>query len=268
MNFNHYAPKNWNPSSEQEAYIMTNQSDFEYALLELMEMKPADRPSMAIIDTVDGLISSIARSICQEYKAKTINDDKLSYGKGQALVKQELQDIMIKFQQLNVGLIFISHLEEKTIYSLGKETQTVTRSTIPPYAKTIINGLVDFIWYFTQEGKRRFIKTEGDMSIEAGSRISIPDKIPMGKTPAEAYANILTAFHGRTGKKGKDELITRILKGETHLADKKIDNFDTEKRNINSRKKHLNTEDLNKADIVKLDEYYNHLIAKTKTKEK
>ena len=267
MALDHYYPKNH--SLEQGgAYIMTSPADFMSALLEIRETKPEDRPSTIIFDTIDGMVKVYEHYICSEAGEKTINDGKLGYGKGWKLVKGEIYELIEKLEKLNIGVVFISHLEEKTITRLNKEPETVWRSTLPDQAKVIIHGLVDFIWFFTQEGKKRWIYTEGDMSIEAGSRIEFPDRIEMGKSPQECYKNILDAFYGKNGKKdsGKSELITLILKGEAYLSENKIDGFDTDKRRNNSRIKHLDTPELELSNMAKLQEYLQHL--RTKAKEK
>ena len=88
----------------------------------------------------------------------------------------------------------------------------------------------------------------------------------MGKSPEQAYQNILSAFYGKNGQKSKakQELITRILNGEAYLAEKKIDNFNTNKRVLNSRKKHLGFEDPELAGLPELQGYLQHLITKSK----
>ena len=270
MALDHWIPKGYDPIVDGP-YIMNHPADFLKALLEIREIHPEKRPSTIIFDTVEGLVNTIVHLVITEHKEKdpkieTINDGSLAYGKGWKIVQKELREIIGELQKLNIGIIFISHLEEKTITRLNSEPETVWRSTLPDQAKTIIQGLVDFIWFFTQEGKTRWIYTQGDMSIEAGSRIVLPDRIPMGKSPQQCYKNILTAFYGKNGNKNqaKEELITRILKGETHLAEKKIDKFDTEKRMIASRKKHLNFEDLQLAGLPELQEYLQHLYNKSK----
>ncbi len=268
MALDHYYPKSH--SLEQGgAYVMSDPADFLSALLEIRETKPEDRPTTIIFDTIDGMVKVFEHSVCRDNGEKTINDGKLAYGKGWKLVRAEIHELIEKLEKLNIGVVFISHLEEKTITRLNKEPETVWRSTLPDQAKVIIHGLVDFIWFFTQEGKKRYVYTEGDMSIEAGSRIEFPDRIEMGKNPQECYANILNAFYGRKGKgnSGKAELITLVLKGEAYLAEHKIDKFDTDKRRDNSRIKHLGTPELELSNMPKLQEYVQHLRNKSKEKK-
>lgn len=265
MAFDHWYPANHNLEKDG-AYVMSHPADFLRAMLEIQEMEIEKKPTTIIFDTIEGLVQVIVNSLLNEYGEQTINDGKMAYGKGWKMVQKQLWDIIANLQKLNVGIIFTSHLEEKTITRLNKEPETVWRSTLPDQAKTIIQGLVDFIWFFTQEGKERWIYTQGDTSIEAGSRITLPNRIPMGKSPQQCYQNILTAFYGKGNNKdrAKEQIITRILKGEAYLCDKKIDKFDTEKRVTNSRKKHLGFEDPELAGLPELQEYLQHLITKAK----
>lgn len=267
LGLDHWMLKGWNPDI-QGAYIISDPVDYDRILVELEDTKPEDRPKTIAIDTADGMVMSKVYSLVKEYRAKdsnvlTINDGALGFGRGWNMVAEWLVDIVVGFQRLNVGLIFITHLEEKTITKLNQEPKTVWRSTLPDKAKTILQGIVDFIWFFNQEGKERWIYTQGDMSIEAGSRIKLPDRIPMGKSPEKCYQNILTAFYGNSNKDfAKEQLVTKILKGEAFLATKKIDSFDTEKRKLASRKKHLNIQELELAGLPELEAYFQHLKTK------
>jgi len=183
-------------------------------------------PALADYIPHHGIRCKIAE-ILKAYGEPTINDGKLSFGKGWNMVDTWLNGVISNFQCLNIGMIFITHMEEKHITKPNGEQVTVWRSTLQDRAKSILFGLADFIWFFKKEGKSRWIYTQGDVTIEAGSRITLPDRIPMGRSPQEAYSNILTAFYGRDGNKdkAKSELLDRILRGEAYLAEKKIDGF-------------------------------------------
>ncbi|PIP32065.1 hypothetical protein COX24_00215 [bacterium (Candidatus Gribaldobacteria) CG23_combo_of_CG06-09_8_20_14_all_37_87_8] len=92
----------------------------------------------------------------------------------------------------------------------------------------------------------------------------------MGENEQEAYQNLVKAFYGNgqpsiaTNGRARESLLDRIRKGESYLAEKKIDNFDTELRIVNSRKKHCGVEDLEKAEVDSLEAYLQHLIDKTR----
>jgi len=266
----HWMPKGWNPQ-EQGTYVFKNTSDYDEAILELSDMPLGKRPKTAILDTIDGAYDVKAFELMAGSQVESINEGKdLGYGKGLERVKNWLQKIVTDFEGLNMGVIFISHLLEDEIKREGKDPTTVWRDTLPKRVRPMIHGLVDFIWDFRIEGKQRWIYTQGDITIEAGSRITLPYRIPMGGNPQEAYQNILTSFYGRNGDKdkAKSEIINLVLKGETYLSDKKIDGFEVEKRKINSRELHVLFPDLAKASIEDLEKYLQHLRLKAKSGQK
>jgi hypothetical protein len=262
----HWTPPNWDIATKGN-YIISDPIDYDNIIAELLDIPSDKRPQTLVVDTIDGMVKTKAMSLMQESKVESINDGKeLAFGRGIERVGNWLLQEIVEFQKLNMGIIFISHMVEKTISRVNAEPMTVWRDTLPDKFKPDVHGKVDWIWYFNQEGKQRRIYTQGDISLETGSRITLPVFIEMGKTPEEAYANILKAFYGRekNGNAGKQELIDRILKGEAYLAEKKIDNFDTTKRKENSRVAHLSSPDLGLNSMAVLQEYYDHLIAKAK----
>jgi len=258
----HWVPSGWDVN-QKGAFIITDPLDYQKMEVELGCMPQSERPKTLIFDTVDGMINTKALELIHDpaNKAETLNEGALSFGKGWDRVRIWLHDFVADIQRLNIGVIFISHFEEKTITEIGKEPKTVWRSSMPDRAKPIIQGLVDFIWFFKQEGKSRWIYTQGDLTIEAGTRITMPERISMGHSPQEAYSNILTAFYGVNGNKdkAKSELLDRILRGEAYLAEKKIDGFGVEKRKVASREKHLGFADPELATIENMEAYLQHL---------
>jgi hypothetical protein len=261
----HWTPDKWNIET-QGGYIVTDGDDYDKIIIELLDIPLEKRPKTLILDTVDGFVAAGANSIMRDAKTDSLNEGALSYGRGTEKLTNWILEKIGAFQKLGMGIIFISHMVEKTINSANKEPVTVWRDTLPDKYKPIIHGIVDWIWHFTKEGKQRVILTQGDVTIEGGSRITLPDRIPMGKDSKTAYQNILTAFYGRNTEpdKAKAELVTRILKGEAYLAEKKIDGFEVAKRKENSRLNHLKSPDLELNDIDTLNNYYLHLQEKAK----
>jgi hypothetical protein len=264
----------WTPDTwpEGKPYVITNSVDYDKAYLELEDMPIDRRPQTAVFDTAEGFCNSIEESILDEYRNSdgkrepTIYDGRFSYGKGTKMIAMRTHEILSNFQKLGMGLIFISHIEEKERTKPDGKTEIVTRSTIPSKAKPIIHGLVDMIWFFQKEGKQRWIYTTGDTTIEAGSRINLPSRISMGASPQEAYDNIIKAFYGRDKTNGskpdeakaKAELMDKIQKGEMYLTSQKV-YFD--------RAELLGIADIEKANIKNLNEYLNQLRALVPAKQ-
>lgn len=260
----HWAPKDWSG----KVYIIKGVDDLDQCIAELTQDMPPDRT--IIIDTIDNLIATISRSIAVKYKVDGLNWGNLGYGKGRDLLNQKLREILTSLSVTPAGLWLLSHLQESEISS-GDSTQLNWKDSLDNKSKMIIQSFVDAIWFMKKEGKKRILQTSGDISLEAGSRLSLPERIPMGESGEEAYANLYKAFYENRPKPEENAriaLLERIRKGEKHLADNKIDRFDTEVRKIESRKTHLNKITLlEKAETADLEKYLEHLLSKITPKE-
>ena len=247
-----------------EPYVLTHSADFDWIIKELKENTHGFQT--IILDTADNASTLVAEGILTEYDVASLNEGSLSYGRGNKLFECRFRKIMFGLAQLPMGLVVISHLKETTISRPNKEPQTAWRDTLNDHAKLIVHSMVDMILMLRKEGKERWIYTEGDLTIEAGSRIAMPEKISMGKNGREAYENLIRGFYGPNGDKKltKDALVTAIMKGEAYLSDNKIDSFETDKRVSNSRKKHLLFVDPEKASLSNLEAYLQHLRRKAK----
>lgn len=214
-----------------------------------------------VIDTVDQLWLSCVKWHTVHYGVSYENEGNLGYGKGLALITREFSDWLRRAHSLPMGLILISHSTEKEFTKPNGKKDTRIVCTLPSKAMQIVNGMVDLIFYFTFDGGKRVIRTKAAEGFDAGSRIgTLPDMIDM------SYEAIATAFtaavNGGDPTKAKQELISRIHKGEQVLADAKVDEFHIEKRKINSRKKHAGSENLSECDIRGLESYLQHLQTK------
>jgi hypothetical protein len=258
---NHWVHKDW---KSDEPYILQHESDFDWIVKELME--DTHEYQTLILDTGDNACVLVTENILTENGVQSLNEGSLSFGRGTKMFERRFRDIMFKLAKLPMGLVIITHLKETTISRPNKEPQTAWRDTLNDHAKLIVHSMVDMIFMLRKEGKQRWIYTEGDLSIEAGSRIALPERISMGKTSGEAYENLIKAFYSGNGnkKQTKDTLITAVLKGEAFLSDNKIDSFDTDKRVMNSRKKHLLFADIEKASLANLEAYLQHLRTKAR----
>jgi len=264
LELNHWTPPGW--SGDQ--YVIKTADDFDKIFMELS--KDTQGFQTLIIDTVDNMANVITDTILKEYGIENLNDGALSFGKGTGLFERRLREYLHSLSSLPMGLWLVSHLKETTITRAGKEPETAWRDTLSDRAKLIVHSMVDVIWMLRKEGKQRWIYTEGDLTMEAGSRSmngrTLPERIPMGRNGKEAYQNIITAYYSGNGNKemARKELITKILHGESYLSEHKIDNFEVEKRVMQSRKKHVMFEDLEKGSLENLEGYLEHLRVKAK----
>jgi hypothetical protein len=258
---NHWMHSNY---PNDNPYVMRYHTDFDWIYQELS--KDTQGFQTLIVDTIDNAQNIIIDGIVQENDGITLHKGKLAYGTGKELFERRMREVIHKLASLPMGLILISHLKETTITKENTEPQTAWKDTLNDSAKNIVHSAVDMILMLRKEGKQRWIYTEGDLTLEAGSRIALPSRIPMGRNADEAYENLIKAFYSGNGNKQQTQetLITACLRGEAYLSDNKIDNFDTEKRVMASRKKHLNFQDISKASIINLEAYLQHLRQKAK----
>lgn len=216
-----------------------------------------------VIDTVDNLAEYCADYIYAKHGIEYASD--LEWGKGWKLIKSEGSRRIKKLMGLGLGCIFISHSEEREIKNKRGDSFTKVTHTCPRNFKHMLQALADIILFATMEGGCRVLKTKETEEYVAGDRTGrLPDTLPLD------YEAFVEAFYSTNEKPkikkktGKIELIDKIVRGEAWLAERKVDNFDTEVRVMNSRQKHLETKDLNKASIAKLEAFYQHLREKAK----
>lgn len=224
-----------------------------------------------IVDTVDNLAEYCVEYVYAINRITHASD--LDWGKGWQLLKGEAQHGISLLMSLGLGVVFVSHSEEKEIRRKGGDSYTKIQDTCPRNFKHMVHALSDMILYATMENGKPVLKTRESDEYLAGNRVGLPETLPFEQpisNPQKAYEAFVEAFYaaknGTPTKKdgGKKTLIDKILKGEAWLAEKKIDNFDVEKRAVNSRKKHIGTEILKDVSVSRLEEYYQHLRAKSK----
>ena len=250
-----------------EPYIVNYHTDFNWIYDELS--KDTHGFQTLVIDTVDKAEKIVVDGLVKENDSLTLHKGKLSFGVGKELFERRMREIITNFSKLPMGLVLISHLKETSINKDGGEPVTAWKDTLSDSSKNIVHSAVDMILMLRKEGKKRWIYSEGDLIIEAGSRISLPSRIPMGANGKEAYENLVKAFYSGNGdaQATKGILIDNCLKGEAYLSEHKIDGREIDKRRIASRKKHLLFEDIQLASISNLEAYLQHLRIKAKEKK-
>lgn len=238
---------------------------WESYLMKLTELKTERHGFKNVaIDTMDNWYFLGRDYVMKKYNIEHPSD--IEHGKGWDLLKDTLRFGVVEAGRLGLGLIFISHSREIEIRKKGKEPYTKVTYAIPEHARVMITGMVDMILYMTIENGKRVIKTKPSEEYEAGDRTGrLPSTLPVFPDMKQTYENLVSNYYSATGiEETKQKLQLRIKKAEGVLAEKKIDGFDVEKRVMNSRKKHLKTEDINSANITDLQEYIQHLTLKYK----
>jgi len=171
-----------------------------------------------IVDTVDMLYEIAFDSVCKEHAIDHPSDEK-DFGKTWREIKTKFSKAIVDLASLqHSGLILISHDTEKEITVSSSEmseageitfsTDTTERvqPTMGKQALGEVEGLVDIIAHYGYRSRERVISIRGDEHLMAGSRLqknfsTVAGKpviqIPCGKSPKEAYTNLISAFNGK-----------------------------------------------------------------------
>jgi hypothetical protein len=155
-----------------------------------------------IVDTVDILYRMCSEHICQKFKIEHESD--LGYGKGYALINNEFQRVLTKLAFLPMGLIMISHSQEREIETrTGKMTRIVP--TLPEKARKLVTGLVDLVLFCDLESKKdgedktthqRVMRTKPSPNYDAGDRTGrLPEMIPLD------FPTFIKAFNSKANSK-------------------------------------------------------------------
>lgn len=137
----------------------------------------ARRFKVVVIDTID-LCYELARDfVCTKYGEDHYTDGKLAYGKGTALINNEMRRYLMRLGTLNIGVVLLGHTVMETVNTRTGEIQRAVPN-LPEKARRPILGMMDLILYVDfeaeQQGDRRTVKrvlrTKPHPNWEAGDR--------------------------------------------------------------------------------------------------
>lgn len=153
-----------------------------------------------VIDTVD-----IAFNMCQDYVCKKLaiqHPSEEDFGKAWTMIRDEFIRVMSHVQKLGLGVIFISHAEEKEIKRRGGESTDRVQPTLAKQGRKVLEPMVDLwaCYTYTDKGERELI-IRGDSNVAAGCRIRDHftgiSRIPMGRSEKDAYELLIKAFNNQ-----------------------------------------------------------------------
>lgn len=160
-----------------------------------------------VIDTVDK-----AYERCWEYMCKKLciehPHDENDFGKSWGQIEGEFVKQMTRILNLPMGAVFISHAVEKEVKNLLGEKFDRIQPTMANQANKFLTGVIDIWAYYGYDGSKRILQLAGNDYIGAGSRLEENfrrpdggrvDKIPLGGSAKEAYANVVKAFENKLG---------------------------------------------------------------------
>jgi len=160
--------------------------------------------STVVIDTVDN-----AYQFCMEHTCKQMgiaHPSDAAYGKGYSAVNNEFKRVLLKLSHLPIGLILISHSQEKNIETKTGSYSKIT-TTLPESARKVVIGLMDLVLLAEvtadKDNPQRILKTKPSVAYDAGDRTGrLPDTLPLDY--AAFYAAFTQALKPQTkGRKTK-----------------------------------------------------------------
>ena len=178
-----------------------------------------------VIDTAD-----IMYELCFDYVCRKLvisHPSEESWGKGWRDIKQEMYSQVNELLNLEKGVIFISHVTQRTITRRDGFEYDVVESSMPKQAREVIEGLVDLWVLYDYQGSKRTLTIQGDDHVDSGHRIqgrfTYPDgepirSIDMGGSAKEAFQRFTLAFNNKLEKSkgGTDDgkgVVKKIKKG-------------------------------------------------------
>jgi hypothetical protein len=166
-----------------------------------------------IVDTVDKLYDKCEKYICEKLAIENLSDEE--WGKGYAACRREFDTYISRLSQIGVGLILISHTEEREVKRRGGGTYDRIVPTMSNQARKVIEPLVDIWTYYMYDGDRRVLVIQGDDHIAAGHRLVDRFRTPkgkavrqvdMGRSAVRAYKNLIAAFNNEYTPPAEEEV--------------------------------------------------------------
>lgn len=155
-----------------------------------------------IIDTADKLYDLCDRFTCEKLGIQHLSD--ADWGKGYSECRKEFDRFISTLSQIGVGLILITHTEEREVKRRGGGTYDRIVPTMSKQARSVIEPLVDIWTYYMYDGERRVLVIQGDDHISAGHRLVKRFRTPsgkpvrqieMGRSAKRGYRNLKAAFN-------------------------------------------------------------------------
>lgn len=178
-------------------------SDFKQ-YVRLLKGPEGKRFKTVVIDTAE-----IAFKRCQRYVCAKLGIDHPSegeWGSGWDALREEFAMTFLDLQMTGKGIVFISHVREKTVRKRGGGESERIVPTMTGQCKDIVEAMVDVIGYygFEEDGESRRLWIRGDDFVTAGCRLEENFKgyrsIPMGRSSEESFANFEAAFNNELPK--------------------------------------------------------------------
>lgn len=167
-----------------------------------------------VVDTADIAYDRCFEHMCTKL-AITHPQDERDFGRSWQAIENEFTKQMTRLLNSDRGCIFIAHAETKEVETRTGEMFSVLQPSLAKQAGKFLEGVVDIQAYYGYMGNERRLLIQGNDFIKAGNRLEehfhSPEgerivSIPMGTSPAQAFANLNTAFDNEQDEIGGEML--------------------------------------------------------------
>ena len=168
--------------SQDGRYVINSWDELLVATGEVVGSK---RFKTLIIDTLGNACALCEAHICAKHGEEYKGDGKLGYGKGAALIINELKRYLTKLSSMGIGVVLVAHASQKTITTrTGEITKQVPH--IPGDNKSgdiysTVLGMCDLVLFCSQDGAgKRSVITKPHPTYDAGDRSGrLPETIEL-----------------------------------------------------------------------------------------
>jgi len=172
------------------------------------------------LDTVGNACALADDYVCRRAGEEFRGDGKLGFGKGAAMIANEIRRFFMKISTTGLGVILIAHSTVRTVSTRTGDVQKVV-PFVPGDNKdlmlyNLLLGMCDTILFFDAlpDGSR-VIRTKPAPSFDAGDRSNrLPAEIKLDSKPENMFAVLYESFYGRPMRKKLEGEIKEETKTE------------------------------------------------------
>lgn len=183
--------------------------------------------NVVVVDIVDPLYPMVEDFTCEKLAIHDLSEE--DWGKGWRENRKEFERVFGELLNCGKGVVFISHAQEQEIETRDGDKYDRMMPTMHKRMRELVEGSVDIWAYYTYDKTRRVLQILGDDHVSAGHRLEgrflTPDgrpirRIDMGRSPKEAYKNVVAAFNNQFEPPKARDIDTREEDEETEKRKK------------------------------------------------
>ncbi len=178
-------------TDDSNNYVIRTWDDLLKATREVIDAKAF---RTIVLDTVGNMCDLAEQHVCKKNGVEYRGDGVLGYGKGAAMIRNEIKRYFSGLANCGLGVVMLAHAAEREISTPGGEIKKRV-PVIPADNKekelyTAILGACDCVLYLDVDQGKTVVKTKPRVQYDAGERSGrMPEAVPCAyETLAKAYA--------------------------------------------------------------------------------